>query len=212
MPRALRPRALVRMDELLEFCIPVEQEHPRTATRLYMIGLYGPLKDGWLWGGPYNNRRKLSTYEIETMMTATEREDLLASCAPVEHGKSSTLPPTPEQENEVIKGLPEAVKKPYCLTRPDIVKLVAECSTHPEPEPKEPEPDPRMEVISRYAAPWLAQMLGALAGGTETARAAAEEELVAYLAPPVRSFHRPALHSQLYSDAPALTVITEFSH
>lgn len=147
---APKPRALVWLQELLEFCIPAGQVHPRTATRLYMIGLYGPLKDGWLWGGPYNARRKLSEYEIETMMVALEREDLLSSCAPIEHGRSSTLPPTPEQENEVIKGLPESVKKPFKLSKPDIVTICAPCATYPDPEPTTPRLDPRCEVINRF--------------------------------------------------------------
>ena len=32
---------------------------------------------------------------------------------PEEHGRSAMLPPTPEQENEVLAGVPESMKKPY---------------------------------------------------------------------------------------------------
>jgi hypothetical protein len=52
---------------------------------------FGPLIDGWLWGGAYNARRKLSEYEIETMVTKLEREDIINAVKPEEHGRSSML-------------------------------------------------------------------------------------------------------------------------
>eukprot|EP01052_Picozoa_sp_SAG31_P053287 SAG31_NODE_13584_length_859_cov_1.150000_1_plen_181_part_01 len=168
MPRRQpKPRALVWLQELLEFCIPEGQVHPRTATRLYMIGLYGPLKDGWLWGGPYNARRKLSEYEIMTMMNAVEREDLLACCAPI-----------------VIKGLPESVKKPYQLSKPDIVKICAPCATYPDPEPKTPRLDPRVAQINAFLLPELSKTLAALASGEEVDQVSATEVLGAWMTPP----------------------------
>ena len=88
--------------------------------------------DGWLWGGAYNARRKLSEYEIETMVTKLEREDIINAVKPEEHGRSAMLPPTPEQENEVLAGVPESMKKPYRLRRPDIVAMLAPCATPPE--------------------------------------------------------------------------------
>ena len=103
--------------------------HPRRAPR------YGPLVDGWLWGGAYNARRKLSEYEIETMVTKLEREDIINAVKPEEHGRSAMLPPTPEQENEVLAGVPESMKKPYRLRRPDIVAMLAPCATPPEVRP-----------------------------------------------------------------------------
>lgn len=42
----------------------------------------GPLVDGWLWGGAYNARRKLSEYEIETMVTKLERQDIINAVKP----------------------------------------------------------------------------------------------------------------------------------
>ena len=110
---------------LLRLCA----SHPRRAPR------YGPLVDGWLWGGAYNARRKLSEYEIETMVTKLEREDIINAVKPEEHGRSAMLPPTPEQENEVLAGVPESMKKPYRLRRPDIVAMLAPCATPPEVRP-----------------------------------------------------------------------------
>ncbi len=116
VPLRLMQRALLRLGA----------SHPRRAPR------YGPLVDGWLWGGAYNARRKLSEYEIETMVTKLEREDIINAVKPEEHGRSAMLPPTPEQENEVLAGVPESMKKPYRLRRPDIVAMLAPCATPPE--------------------------------------------------------------------------------
>ncbi len=72
---------------------------PHRAARLVAAHLFscvgarrnGPLIDGWLWGGAYNARRKLSEYEIETMVTKLEREDIINAVKPEEHGRSSML-------------------------------------------------------------------------------------------------------------------------
>jgi hypothetical protein len=91
MPRPPKPRALLRLQEVLDFCFPPGVEHPKAAARLFLLCEYGPLIDGWLWGGAYNARRKLSEYEIETMVTKLEREDIINAVKPEEHGRSSML-------------------------------------------------------------------------------------------------------------------------
>ena len=52
MPRPPKPRALLRLQEVLDFCFPPGVEHPKAAARLFLLCEYGPLIDGWLWGGP----------------------------------------------------------------------------------------------------------------------------------------------------------------
>ena len=210
MPRPPKPRALLRLQEVLDFCFPPGVEHPKAAARLFLLCEYGPLIDGWLWGGAYNARRKLSEYEIETMVTKLEREDIINAVKPEEHGRSSMLracpastasapcgpgrlasrashqrpphshpyatrrtvtrlaavaayaAPTPEEEDEVLAGVPEAMKKPYMLRRPDIVALLAPCASSPEPEVEEPVPDARIEPVESYLRAYLAPLLTAL--------------------------------------------------
>ena len=69
----------LKMEEVLRFCFPEGVEHPHTAARLFMLGRDGPLREGWLWGGPAACRRKLSEYELDTMMKHLEREDIILS-------------------------------------------------------------------------------------------------------------------------------------
>lgn len=187
--------------QVLDFCFPEGVEHPKAAARLFLLCEYGPLQDGWLWGGPHNARRKLTPYEIETMVTKLEREDIIKSVAPVEHGRSSMLPPTPEEENEVLAGIPESIKKPYRLRVPHIVAMLANCSTEPWEEPVEPEPDARIAVVDAYvlafgaavppaegagneegAVGWLTDLNAPAAEGEEPAPGPAVEELVATIA------------------------------
>lgn len=160
MPRA--PRAVLKLTDVLDFCFPEGVEHPKAATRLFLLCEVGPLRDGWLWGGAYNARRKLSEYEIETMVTDLEREDIVTAVMPEKKGASSALPPTPEQVNEILAGIPEAMKKPYLLRRPHIVAMLAPCSTEPWVEPAEPDPDARIPIVQRVvlaaATPALAEL------------------------------------------------------
>ena len=79
------------LQEVLEFCFPPGVEHPKAAARLFLLCEYGPLIDGWLWGGAYNARRKLSEYEIETMVAKLEREDIINAVKPEDNGRSSLL-------------------------------------------------------------------------------------------------------------------------
>ena len=184
------------LQEVLEFCFPPGVEHPKAAARLFLLCEHGPLIDGWLWGGAYNARRKLSEYEIETMVAKLEREDIINAVKPEDNGRSSMLraqppslrahwrcfplppraarsactgersrcvaAPTPEEENEVLAGVPEAMKKPYMLRRPDIVALLAPCASRPEPEIQEPVPDERIAPVENYLRAYLAPLLAAL--------------------------------------------------
>jgi hypothetical protein len=150
---------VLKLTEVLDFCFPEGIEHPKAAARLFLLCEVGPLRDGWLWGGAYNARRKLTEYEIETMVSRIEREDIVASVMPVELGRSSMLPPTPEQENEVLAGVPEAMKKPYMLRRPHIVAMLAPCSTEPWTDPVEPDPDARISVVEQYVLACAAAVL-----------------------------------------------------
>ena len=117
------------------------------------------------------------------MVTKMEREDIINAVKPEEHGRSSMLPPTPEEEDEVLSGVPESMKKPYMLRRPDIVALLAPCSTSPEPEVQQPEPDARIEPVEAVVRAYLAPLLEAMNAedGTPTPAEEFQAALVAYL-------------------------------
>ena len=65
----------MHLAELLEFVYPLGAEHPKVGPRLFPFALYGPLREGWLWGGPWNNKKRLEEWQIATMLTVVERED-----------------------------------------------------------------------------------------------------------------------------------------
>lgn len=62
----------------------------------------------------------------------------------------------------MLAGVPESMKKPYMLRRPDIVALLAECASSPEPEVEEPVPDARIAPVESYLRTYLAPLLTAL--------------------------------------------------
>ena len=97
--------------------------------------MYGPLHDGWLWGGHASGRRKLSEHEIETMMKQVEREDCILSVQAAEdaRGRNSRPPPTPKQEDEVLRGIPEDIRAPWILSQQQIVKLLKKCAGASKP-------------------------------------------------------------------------------
>jgi hypothetical protein len=117
------------------------------------------------------------------MVTKLEREDIINAVKPEERGRSSMLPPTPEEEDEVLSGVPESMKKPYMLRRPDIVALLAPCSSSPEPEVLAPDPDARIAPVEAVVRAYLAPLLGAMnvEGGTPTPAEDFKAALAAYL-------------------------------
>ena len=64
VPKARPPRVgpMVHLAELLEFVYPLGAEHPKVGPRLFLFALYGPLREGWLWGGPWNNKKRLEEW------------------------------------------------------------------------------------------------------------------------------------------------------
>lgn len=70
--------------------------------------------------------------------------------------------PTTEEEDEVLAGVPESMKKTFMLRRPDIVALLADCATSPEPEVQEPVPDKRIAPVEAYLRAYLGPLLTTL--------------------------------------------------
>jgi hypothetical protein len=62
----------------------------------------------------------------------------------------------------VLAGVPESMKKPFMLRRPDIVALLAPCASSPEPEVLPPEPDERIAPVEAYVRAYLGPLLAAL--------------------------------------------------
>ena len=50
----------VTEDELMSFLFPPAQQHPSSASRLFLFGRYGPLVHGEIVGGSYKRHRALT--------------------------------------------------------------------------------------------------------------------------------------------------------
>ena len=69
----------VDMEQLMAFVFPPRQLHPRSSGRLILFALHGPLTpDGALAGGRAGSR-PLTLREMDVMIRAIEREDVLAA-------------------------------------------------------------------------------------------------------------------------------------
>jgi hypothetical protein len=66
----------VNLQELLEFVFPKTLQHPASAGRLIVFGLYGPLKGGALISG-YRGQHVIAGWELDSMCCSVEREDML---------------------------------------------------------------------------------------------------------------------------------------
>jgi len=66
----------VSLEEILEFVFPNTLQHPMSAARLVIYGMYGPLENGTLRSGRLG-RHVLSNWEIDSMCGQIDREDIL---------------------------------------------------------------------------------------------------------------------------------------
>lgn len=69
--------AKVDIDELLTFLFPEAEQHSRSVGRLITVALYGPLRDGKLYGGRAC-ARALTPRELDAEIDTIERDDVLA--------------------------------------------------------------------------------------------------------------------------------------
>jgi hypothetical protein len=79
-PPSARGDARVDVDALCRFVFPPGEHHSRSVGRLVVYSLYGPLRDGQLWGGR-GARRALTPREVATEVDTVERADALAAAA-----------------------------------------------------------------------------------------------------------------------------------
>jgi len=64
--------------EIMTFLFPPDQQHPSSASRLFLFARYGPLKRGQIVGGSYKRHRPLTTQELNDLIAQDEREELLS--------------------------------------------------------------------------------------------------------------------------------------
>ena len=69
---------LVTEDELMTFLFPPGQNHPSSASRLFLFARYGPLVHGEIVGGSYKRHRALTKQEQDDLIEQNEGEELLA--------------------------------------------------------------------------------------------------------------------------------------
>jgi hypothetical protein len=66
----------VNLQELQDFVFPKTLQHPASAGRLIVFGLYGPLKGGKLTSG-HRGQHVIAGWELDSMCCSVEREDML---------------------------------------------------------------------------------------------------------------------------------------
>jgi hypothetical protein len=66
----------VDFHELQSFVFPQTLQHPASAGRLIVFGLYGPLKGGKLTSG-HRGQHVIAGWELDSMCSSVEREDIL---------------------------------------------------------------------------------------------------------------------------------------
>lgn len=64
--------------EIMTFLFPPDQQHPSSASRLFLFARYGPLVHGRIVGGSYKRHRPLTTQELGDLIAQDEQEELLS--------------------------------------------------------------------------------------------------------------------------------------
>lgn len=91
---------------LFEFLFPAHVQHPKSAARLFAVGMFGPLdEDSGLLRGGVGGRRVLSDYELHALLDELAEEDALAVCVPREHARGLQ----PEQKAEALRSVRDIV-------------------------------------------------------------------------------------------------------
>ena len=76
----------------MTFLFPPDQNHPSSASRLFLFARYGPLVHGQIVGGSYKRHRPLTKQEQDDLIEQNEGEELLALF--LDPSVSRTLSPT----------------------------------------------------------------------------------------------------------------------
>ena len=98
--------AFVPEGPLFDFVFPAHVQHPKSAARLFAVGMFGPLdEDSGLLRGGVGGRRVLSDYELHALLDELADEDALAVCVPREHARGLQ----PEQKAEVLRSVRDIV-------------------------------------------------------------------------------------------------------
>lgn len=107
--------ARVDLDQLLNFIFPPQIQHPNSAGRLFVFGLYGPLDAKARLRSGEKGLHIVTDHEVKTMSHRMEREDILAV-----YGMCSL---SQEEEEEVIRQVDHMLKNFPQYTKRDIIAL-----------------------------------------------------------------------------------------
>ncbi|GMF43148.1 unnamed protein product [Phytophthora fragariaefolia] len=109
--------AAMGLDQLLNFLFPEHLQHPNSAGRLFVFGLYGPLDAHSRLRSGEKGLHVVTDRELTTMSARMEREDILAV-----YGMCSL---SQEEEEEVVRQVDHLLKKFPQYTPRDIKTLFA---------------------------------------------------------------------------------------
>lgn len=108
------------LDQLLDFLFPKHLQHPNSAGRLFVFGLYGPLDAHSRLRSGESGLHAVTDRELTTMSARMEREDILAV-----YGMCSL---SQEEEEEVVRQVDHLLKRFPQYTPRDIETLFAPLS------------------------------------------------------------------------------------
>lgn len=108
------------LDQLLDFLFPKHLQHPNSAGRLFVFGLYGPLDAHSRLRSGESGLHVVTDRELTTMSARMEREDILAV-----YGMCSL---SQEEEEEVVRQVDHLLKRFPQYTPRDIETLFAPLS------------------------------------------------------------------------------------
>ncbi|KAE9327381.1 hypothetical protein PR003_g16029 [Phytophthora rubi] len=112
--------AAMGLDQLLNFLFPEHLQHPNSAGRLFVFGLYGPLDAHSRLRSGEKGLHVVTDRELTTMSARMEREDILAV-----YGMCSL---SQEEEEEVVRQVDYLLKRFPQYTPRDIEALFAPLS------------------------------------------------------------------------------------
>uniref|UniRef100_K3W8E2 Nucleoside diphosphate kinase-like domain-containing protein n=1 Tax=Globisporangium ultimum (strain ATCC 200006 / CBS 805.95 / DAOM BR144) TaxID=431595 RepID=K3W8E2_GLOUD len=96
----------VDVDQLLAFLFPSHLQHPNSAGRLFVFGLYGPLDGNARLRSGEQGRHVVTDLELTTMSHRMEREDILSvyrMASLSQHHEEEVL----RQVDQMLKGFPQ---------------------------------------------------------------------------------------------------------
>ncbi len=117
--------AYVPEGPLFDFVFPAHVQHPKSAARLFAVGMFGPLDEdtGQLRGG-VRGRRVLSDYELHALLDELADEDALSVCVPREMARGLQ----PEQKAEVLRSVRDIVPELPRVSPSQVSALLASVS------------------------------------------------------------------------------------